>query len=209
MQAHGRARSNRMCESSVAPASFLTLARLARETCENAIDRLPPHHFVIAEKFGRLRHSMIKRILEKVPSLMFLAVCACLAASVAAMLLGILRTIKLFMLLRVALQNGSLAVASLVEVADIYLIAASLIIVGLSLCELFVTELNLPDWLVVKSFDRLKSKLFNVIVLVTAVSFLKLLLDTAETALDTLYYGIACAAVIAALGVFARLSGGH
>jgi uncharacterized membrane protein YqhA len=120
----------------------------------------------LPQKSVGLRRSMIKRILEKVPSLMLLAVCACVAASVAAMLLGVLRTIKLFMQLRVALQNGSLAIASLVEVADIYLIAASLIIVGLSLCELFVTELNLPDWLVVKSFDQLKSKLFNVIVLV-------------------------------------------
>jgi uncharacterized membrane protein YqhA len=140
---------------------------------------------------------------------MILAVCACLASAVAAMLLGILRTIKLFMLLRGALQTGSLAIAVLVEIADIYLIAATLIIVGLSLCELFVTELHLPAWLVIKSFDQLKSKLFNLIALVAGVSFLKLLLDSAETALDTLYYGVACAAVIAALGVFARLSGDH
>ncbi|HSZ57148.1 MAG TPA: YqhA family protein [Tepidisphaeraceae bacterium] len=152
---------------------------------------------------------MLKRILEKVPALMILAVCACLASAVAAMLLGILRTIKLFMLLRGALQTGSLAIAVLVEIADIYLIAATLIIVGLSLCELFVTELHLPAWLVIKSFDQLKSKLFNLIALVAGVSFLKLLLDSAETALDTLYYGVACAAVIAALGVFARLSGDH
>ena len=152
---------------------------------------------------------MLKRILEKLPALMILAVIACLTSAVGALMLGILRTIYLFILLGSALKSGSKAIAVLVEIADIYLIAASLVIFGLSLCELFVTSLNLPEWLVVKSFDHLKSKLFNVIALVAGVSFLKLLLDTAETALDTFYYGVACALVIAAVGVFVRLSGEH
>jgi hypothetical protein len=57
-----------------------------------------------------------------------------------------------------------------------------------SLYELFIGELKVPDWMLVRNLDELKSKFTFVIVPVMAVKFLQKILQ-GESALDVLYYG--------------------
>ena len=80
----------------------------------------------------------MKKLLENSRFLATIAVFACLAAALAACVLGVIRTLKLFTVLEGSATDSSYAVVTLVEIADIFLLAASLLIVGLSLYELFV-----------------------------------------------------------------------
>ncbi len=99
-----------------------------------------------------------------------------------------------------------MVIARVVEIADIFLVVASLLILSVSLYELFIGELNVPGWMVVRSLGELKDKLANVVVLVSAVSFLKYLLDEKNRPHDIMRIGFAVAAVALALGVYSRLS---
>ena len=59
-----------------------------------------------------------------------------------------------------------------IELVDVFLLATVLYIIGVGLYELFIGELDLPAWLVIKTLDDLKVKLINIVVTVLAVLFL-------------------------------------
>ena len=61
----------------------------------------------------------------------------------------------------------------LVQVIDGFLIAAGLLIFALGLYELFIGDIELPQWLVIQDLDALKAKLAGIIVMVIAVTFLE------------------------------------
>src|SRR4051794_10618366 len=61
----------------------------------------------------------------------------------------------------------------LVQLMDSFLIGAGLLIFALGLQELFVGELALPAWLVIRDLDELKAKLAGIVTMVMAVSFLE------------------------------------
>ena len=81
----------------------------------------------------------------------------------------------------------------LLNVVDLILIATVQVIIALGLWELFVGDLDLPDWLTVHSLRDLKGTLGEALVLVFAIKFFEHLLDS--TALNALYYGAAVALV--------------
>lgn len=91
-----------------------------------------------------------------------------------------------------------------IELADIFLIATAIYIVGIGLYELFIKEVDLPDWLTIKSLDDLKDKLVSVVVVVLGVSFLAQVATWDGTS-NLLPYGIAIGAVILALTAFGFL----
>lgn len=70
---------------------------------------------------------------------------------------------------------------------------------------LFISDLSVPDWMTVKNLNELKAKFGIVLVPVMAVKFVQKLLQS-ESALETLYYGIAVAIVSAALTILAVVS---
>jgi uncharacterized membrane protein YqhA len=148
----------------------------------------------------------MKALLSQTKYLTLLAVFPCIVAALAAYLLGIVRTIALIGDMVAASKSASYMVAALIELTDIFLIATSLLIFGLSIYELFIGELDLPDWLVVHKFTELKDKLSSVVVLVIAVSFLKYLLDGQKSPQDMLALGIGSGSVIIGLGVYTRLA---
>lgn len=90
--------------------------------------------------------------------------------------------------------SSKVAVIMVLETIDVYLIAVVLLIFAIGLVELFITDLNLPDWLIIDNLDQLKSKLIDVVVLVAAIKFLEKLLQT-ERPIDALWYGLSVAAV--------------
>lgn len=136
--------------------------------------------------------------------LAFIAVVFGVAAAVAAFGWGSFKTVKVIVHLVHADTDG-MAVA-LVQIMDAFLIASGLLIFALGMFELFVGELPLPKWLVIRDLDDLKRKIIGVVILVMAVSFLERL-ETREDPRDILYSGVAVAAVIGALVWFGKSHG--
>jgi uncharacterized membrane protein YqhA len=84
------------------------------------------------------------------------------------------------------------------QMIDTFLLATVILVFAVGLWELFVGDLDLPDWLEIHSLDDLKRKLTDVIVLVVAIkSFEKL--TAAKKPLDALTYAGAGALIIVGL----------
>ncbi len=126
-----------------------------------------------------------------------------LVAALAAFAWGGVKTI----LLVIKLGHGELdgMAVGLVQVMDGFLIAAGLLIFALGLYELFIGEIALPGWLVIKDLDALKGKLAGVIVMVMAVTFLERL-ENLESARGLLESGVSVALVSAVLVWMAKKS---
>lgn len=126
-----------------------------------------------------------------------------LLATLAAFAWGSIKTI----LLVIKLAHGELEgmAVGLVQIMDGFLIAAGLLIFSLGLYELFVGEIELPGWLVIKDLDALKAKLAGVIAIVMAVTFLERL-ENLENVRGLLEAGVSTALVSAVLVWMAKKS---
>ncbi len=89
-------------------------------------------------------------------------------------------------------------VVELLQVLDIYLIGTVLVITAIGFYELFISEVQLPEWLVIRTLSDLKTKIVEVIVLVIGIKFVEKLVMTKEP-IDVLWYGLGSAAVMAVL----------
>ena len=89
-----------------------------------------------------------------------------------------------------------------IEVFDLFLLGTVMLIMGLSLYELFMdSDLKLPARLEIRTFEDLKTNLVTVVIAVMAVTFLGQIVSwNGET--DVLGLGVAVALVIAALNVY-------
>lgn len=107
---------------------------------------------------------------------------------------------KVWKLAELLLDGGddALALVRLLEVIDVFLLGTVLVILAIGLVELFITDLHLPEWLVIQSLSDLKGKFIDVLQLVAAIKFLEKLV-VAKSALEVLWYGLAVAVVIGAL----------
>lgn len=126
---------------------------------------------------------------------------AALALGVTAAITFAWGVVKVWKLAKLLLQGGkedAISIVRLLEVIDVFLLGTVLMILAIGLVELFITELRLPQWLVINSLGDLKVKFIDVLQLVAAIKFLeKLVLD--DSALDVLWYGLAVAVVIGVL----------
>ncbi len=89
----------------------------------------------------------------------------------------------------------------LLGIIDIYLLAVVQMIMAIGLYELFIGDLEVPDWLEIHSLDDLKKALVDVLVVFMAVTGVKGLLSAAD-ADAALRQAAAVALVIAALTFF-------
>jgi uncharacterized membrane protein YqhA len=142
-------------------------------------------------------------IIGKMRYLVLIAVIGSLLASVGAFIYGFVKTINIILKLITSAFSDEAANISFIELMDTYLIATALLIFALGMYELFIGDLNLPEWLVIRDFNGLKVKLSGVIVLVLAVTFLKHLVDWTEPE-KTLLLGTATALVAGVLILFNR-----
>jgi uncharacterized membrane protein YqhA len=89
-----------------------------------------------------------------------------------------------------------------IEVFDLFLLGTVMLIMALSLYELFIdTDLKLPSRLQIHSFEDLKTNLVTVVIAVMAVTFLGQIVSWNGES-DLLSLGVAVALVIAALNVY-------
>jgi len=148
----------------------------------------------------------LKTILEKSRYLAIMGVISLLIAALAAFIWGTLKTVNTILLvIQSAGRNAGITI-ELIEIVDSFLIATAILIFAVSLYELFIGDLDLPDWMIAHNLYELKAKLSSMIVLVMAVKFLGKLLAAkdAEVLLQT---GIATAlvsAVLIAFGYFGK-----
>ncbi|MEP6900939.1 MAG: YqhA family protein [Actinomycetota bacterium] len=143
----------------------------------------------------------MKWLIERARYLPIVSVFGMLAAAITSIYLGVVKT---FQLLQTAFLHPAEAEPTLYilfEALDSFLIATALIVIAIALYELFIGELEVPDWMLVKDLTELKAKFTFVIIPVMAVKFVQKILKY-DNAADVLYYGTAISLVAIALTVF-------
>jgi uncharacterized membrane protein YqhA len=133
-----------------------------------------------------------------------------LAAAAALFVYGIAETIAVIAeavaKMEVTSKGAKALALAFIEIVDLFLLGTVLLMIALGLYELFIdSELKLPDWLHIRTFDDLKNKLVGVVLVVLAVIFLGHVVAW-DGSRDLLGFGIAVAAVIAALTWFLMTS---
>jgi uncharacterized membrane protein YqhA len=138
-------------------------------------------------------------------AVMFVQVVATMLAAVGLMIYGAIETwhflVDLLAPNGVTLSHDA-AMISAIELVDLFLLATVVQVVSLGLYQLYFNQdLNLPNWLKIRTLDDLKSKLVGVSLTVLAVYFLGNAI-TSDGSPELLYLGGASAIVIVALTWF-------
>jgi uncharacterized membrane protein YqhA len=104
-------------------------------------------------------------------------------------------------------------IGNLLLVIDLFLVGATMLIAAIGFYELFISRVDvggrrrgvLPGWLVMHDLNDLKARVISMLALVTAVSFVDVVVDFHfHSGHDILFLGVAVALVITALTVFLR-----
>jgi uncharacterized membrane protein YqhA len=143
----------------------------------------------------------MSKLLEKSRYLSIFGVLALLVAAVTAFAWGIFQTVHAVVLVAQSLGADPGITVSLIEIVDSFLIATALLIFSVSLYELFIGDVDVPEWMVAHDLYDLKTKLSSMIVLVMGVKFLGKLVEV-EDYDNLLKFGTAVALVSAALIAF-------
>ena len=143
----------------------------------------------------------MKWLIEKSRYLTYIAVLGLLVGSVAAFYAGAEKVVKVWMTALQRHESSNPTLDVLFESLDSFLVAIALIVVSVGLYDLFIGELDVPEWMLVDNLDDLKAKFSFVLIPIMAVKFVQKILQW-ESALETLYYGIAVSLVATALTVF-------
>lgn len=143
----------------------------------------------------------MKFLIEKARYLPIVSVFGMLFGAVAASFLGAVKTVQVLQTAFTKFEETESTLYILFEALDCFLVATALIVIAVSLYELFIGGLEVPDWMLVKDLTELKAKFTFVIIPVIAVKFVQKILKY-ENAADTLYYGLGIATVALALSAF-------
>ncbi|MEQ1699810.1 MAG: YqhA family protein [Ilumatobacteraceae bacterium] len=119
---------------------------------------------------------------------------------------AIAKSVKLISVLLDGGWRGDAALVDLLGVIDIYLLAIVQVIVAIGLYELFIGDLDVPDWLEVSSIDDLKKSIVDVLIIFIGVKGIEGLLE-AKRPLDSLMFAGAAAVMIGALALFSLVRG--
>jgi uncharacterized membrane protein YqhA len=138
------------------------------------------------------------RLVQNSRYMVGLGVIALLASSLAAFGWSVAKAVGVITVIVQSYGQDKHIAIALVEVVDGGLIASVLLVVAVSLYEIFIADLNVPRGMVAHNLYELKGKLSMMIVLVMALKFLEHL-EEWSNATDTLLYGLAISAVSAAL----------
>lgn len=143
----------------------------------------------------------MKAILEKSRYLAIVGIVSLLVAALAAFGWGTLKTVHAVILVIESLGADVAITIEFIDIVDSFLIATAILIFAVSLYELFISDLDLPEWMLAHNLYELKAKLSSMVVLVMGVKFLQKLVDY-EDAADLLRVGLSIAAVSAVLIAF-------
>lgn len=147
----------------------------------------------------------MKRLIEKSRYLSLIGVVGLFVCAVTAYFLGAYKTFKTVEAIIFKDVKDDFALIALFDCLDTFLVATAMMVIAVSLYELFIGALEVPDWMLVRNLSELKAKFTFVIIPVMAVKFLQKLLS-GESALETLYFGVAVGAVAVALAAFNYVS---
>ena len=143
----------------------------------------------------------MKQVVEKSRYLAILGVIGLLATGVMAFTWGLYKTGLAILSVLTTDAKSSTIILETIKIMDIFLVATTLLIFAASLYELFIAELNVPDWMIAHNLHELKSKLSSMIVLVMAGKFAEDLFGGVKSE-DLLWEGIAIAVISATLIAF-------
>ena len=143
----------------------------------------------------------MKTILEKSRYLAIIGVISLLAAALTAFAWGTLKTVQTVLLVFQTTGSDAAITIEFIEIVDSFLIATAILIFTVSLYELFIADIDVPEWMVAHNLYELKAKLSSMVVLVMGVKFLEKLVEVKNTA-ELLQVGIAIAVVSAVLIAF-------
>jgi uncharacterized membrane protein YqhA len=146
------------------------------------------------------------KLLERARYLILIATIGLSMATVATFAWSVRKTIQIISLMIQSVGQYPDSVVPFIELIDAFLVATALLVVTVSLYKLAVEDIDVPDWMAARNFEQLKSKLAGLIILVMAVKFLEQFMDWQEPA-ATLQFGLALAAVAAALLALIRFGG--
>jgi uncharacterized membrane protein YqhA len=149
---------------------------------------------------------MLQRALTLSRYVVFIAVIAALAASVALILYAAAVVAEVIFDTVTQggfqLKSGRALAVGLIEAIDIFLITIVALVIGLGLHRLFVDEtLPLPRWLKIDDLEDLKGYLISIVIAVLAVLFLRQAVERAGD-LDLLRLAAALALMIVTLVLF-------
>ena len=147
----------------------------------------------------------MKWLIEKSRYVALIGVLGLFACSLTAYGLGVYKTVNAVLAIATGEVKDDFALIALFDCLDSFLVATAMLVISVSLYELFIGALEVPDWMLVRNLNELKAKFTFVIIPVMAVKFLQKLLS-GEGALDTLHYGAAVGAVALALAAFNYVS---
>ncbi len=148
----------------------------------------------------------MKKIVEKSKNLILIAVASTLMASGAAFLWGLIKTIVVIVKLVTSYGTDPRGAIALIELMDVFLIATVLFIFSMGMYELFIDNISLHEWLIIRNLHDLKVKLSSVIILVMGIIFLEHLVEWKDPQ-GTLFYGAAVAVVAVSLIAFSYFGG--
>ena len=143
----------------------------------------------------------LKKTLGFARYIAIVAVIGLLATSVATFGWSIARTVLFVSDLFEGKWRTDTQVVSLLKTIDIYLLAIVQFIIVVGLYELFIGELDVPEWLKIESLDELKKPIIDILVVFVAVKGIEGLLKQ-EDPLDALTFVGAAASLILVLTLF-------
>ena len=149
----------------------------------------------------------MKRVFEATRYLVVIASLALLLAAAGTFVAGAVVTVQTFVETLSGPLDLTAILISVIKLMDLFLVATALLIFAMGLYELFVTDLDLPGWLLIRNLYDLKAKLSSVVILVLSIKFLEKLLAWKDP-LDTLLFGVAITLVSGMLIAFSHYSHG-
>ncbi len=147
----------------------------------------------------------MKWLVEKSRYLALIGVAGLLVCCLTGFVLGAYKTVRTVEAILFKGVKDDFALIALFDCLDSFLVAIAFMVISVSLYELFIGALEVPDWMLVRNLSELKAKFTFVIIPVMAVKFLQRLLSS-ENALDTLYLGVAIGVVALSLAAFNYVS---
>lgn len=146
------------------------------------------------------------KLLQSARYISIIGVLSLLTASTAAFVWAVAKTVNAVAIIVTSLGQDKFISVALIETVDSLLIATALFVFAVSMYELFINKLALPEWMLAHNLYDLKEKLGGVIILVMVVKFLEHLVEWKD-ANETLLFAVAIAMVSAALIALGRFSG--
>ena len=150
----------------------------------------------------------MNRFLEHVRYVVVIAVAGLTLTMSVTFAWAIAKTVRLMGTLLDGGWRSDLSMVDLLEVIDTYLLAIVQLIVAIGLYELFISALDVPDWLKARSLEDLKKSIVDVLIVFIGVKGVERLVAVQEP-IDALTYTAAVAILIAALSLFRLKPSGY